>query len=170
MNSRFPTFPLSRFLALCLCALALAATLPARAGDYAVQKTFWSATSITNVTGIATNLAATIDLTQFSDFTLQFVLAFTNACAGTYDVQWTTSADNATYAGAPAAPGASGWFNIPLTNGGTTVTWMTNVPMSSCGFSTLRRRELFTRDFVVSSLEIPSAPHLVRWKYPRSIQ
>jgi len=107
---------------------------PARAADYAVQKTFWSASSITNATGVATNVNAAIDLTKTADFTIQFVLAFTNACAGTYDVQWTTSADNSTYASAPAMPGASGWFSIPLTNGGTTVTWLTNISVASRGY------------------------------------
>jgi hypothetical protein len=107
---------------------------PARAADYARQANFWTATSITNVTGVASNLNAAIEVTKTDSFTLQFALGFTNPCAGTYDVQWTTSADGLTYASAPAMPGASGWFSIPLTNAGAVVTWITNIPMASRGF------------------------------------
>jgi len=114
-------------LFLTLAALTLAAMLPARAADYAIQKTFWNATSITNNAGVVTNLAATIDVTQFADFTLHVVLGFTNASAGTYDIAWTCSGDGNNFVSAPAAPGASGWFSIPLTNGGTVVTWVTNI-------------------------------------------
>lgn len=121
-------------LTILLCALAVLSRLSAFAGDYGPQRVFWSANSITNATGTASNVNAAIGVTQTAEFTLQAVFGFTNACAGTYDVQWTCSADNATYASAPAARGASGWFSIPLTNGGTTVTWITNIPMASLGF------------------------------------
>ena len=115
----------------------------ARAASYGEGNTHWNTftgVGITNVTGIATNISATavgsayVDCRQSDGFTLQFTLAFTNACAGTYDVQWTSSADGVAYVASPAVPGASGWFSIPLTNGGTTVTWVTNVPMSTRGF------------------------------------
>ncbi len=134
MKSHFPTLPLSRFLLPLLCGFALISAFPARAADYAVQGNFWSATSITNATGIATNLNAAIEVKKTDSLTLQFVLGFTNACAGTYDVQWTSSADGVTYASAPAMPGASGWFSIPLTNGGAVVTWITNISIGSRGY------------------------------------
>ena len=118
---------------LTLAAIAACSLTAARAADYAVQANFWTATSITNATGIASNLNAAIEVTKTDAFTIQVVLGFTNACAGTYDIQWTCSADGVNYVSAPAAPGASGWFSIPLTNGGAVVTWVTNVPMSSCG-------------------------------------
>jgi hypothetical protein len=119
---------------LALAAFAACIFTAARAADYAVQANFWTATSITNVTAIATNLNAAIEVKKTDSFTIQAVLAFTNACAGTYDIQWTCSADGVTYVSAPAAPGASGWFSIPLTNGGAVVTWVTNISMGPCGY------------------------------------
>ena len=121
-------------------ALVLAANcVRVSAGEYGPVATVWTASSITNATGIATNVgsltgSAVVPVTQTAEFTLQFVLGFTNACAGSYDVQWSTSASGVSFASAPAMPGASGWFSIPLTNGGAVVTWVTNFNMSSCGY------------------------------------
>lgn len=110
-------------------------TLPVRAADYAVQKTFWSVTDFTNVTATATNLAQAIDVTQVSDFALQIKTGITNPSAGSLAIQWETSLDGTFLTtNNPAAPGSSGWFSVPLTNSGTRTVWTTNITVGAVGY------------------------------------
>lgn len=122
--------------AVALAVLAAAFLLPpaARAADYGVSKTIWSVPNFTNNPANATNLAAVVDCTQVTDFALHVKIGLTNVSTGTYDVRWTTSGDNSTFGSSPAATGSSGWFSIPLTGGGTVITWTTNIPVNSVGY------------------------------------
>jgi len=128
LNKVRQTFLLTLFL------LALVAIVPrAKAADYAVQKTFWSyAGTWTNSPAVVTNLAAAIDVTQFTDFGLQLVASTTNdAVAGFVSVVWETSLDGSnwptSYTNFAGAPAMQGWFAIPVTNLVKTV-WNTTSP------------------------------------------
>ena len=123
------------FCALCVLCGSI---LPARAADYAIQRTFWSVANFTNITGAATNLAAAIDCTQFSEFLLHIECGITNPAAGTLDVRWEKSGSGTFLTtNVCNAPGFSGWFSIPLTNMGTKPVWTTNIPMGATGYWSL---------------------------------
>ena len=111
---------------------------PVKAADYAVQKTFWSwVGGQTNLNTTATNLAAAIDVTQFTDFALQVSCVFTNTdLSGGIDIRWDTSIDNVNYSGQVVSPGSSGWFRIPVpaTNVANRVTWTTNITVGAVGY------------------------------------
>lgn len=129
-------------LTIAVLAAVVFAPPPAQAADYAVQKTFWSfAGTWTNSPAVATNLAAAIDVTQFTDFTLALVAKSTNTTgAGSIDVVWETSADGSNW---PAGytqgqiGRAFGWFSIPITNG-VTHGWTTNITVDSIGYWRIR--------------------------------
>jgi len=106
----------------------------ASALEYGVAKTLWSTASITNVPATATNLAAVVDVTKVTEFTLQANVGITNAATGTLDLRWSTSEDGVNYTSGLGVSGSSGWFSIPLTNAGTAVVWTTNVTVNSHGY------------------------------------
>jgi hypothetical protein len=111
--------------------LVFFAVAPARAAEWDAIGTFWRVTDFTNATATATNLDTAIDVREFSEFTLEVQAGLTNASTGTIDLRWTTSNDGTKYSAAPAAPGASGWFSVPLTGAGTSASWRTNIPVGS---------------------------------------
>lgn len=115
--------------------LSLAASVTAQ--QYAVGTALLNIGG-TNATSTATNVSAVasngVTLTKWSDFELEVKLGLTNPATGTYDIAWTTSDDATSWASAPAMPGASGWFSVPLTNGGAPVTWRTNITVGTAGY------------------------------------
>lgn len=121
----------------------LSATPTVRAGDYAVQKTFWSfAGTWTNSPAVVTNLAAAIDVTQVTDFSLQVVAKTTNAAVGgSLDFVWETSLDGSnwptSYTNNAANSRTTGWFSALVTNNVTTV-WVTNITVDSIGYWRIR--------------------------------
>jgi hypothetical protein len=90
----------------------------------------------TNATATATNVGALghVAATKYDYFTLQVIVGATNASAGTYDIRWSTSADGTNWTTAPAAPGSSGWFSVPLTNTTIPMVWQTNITVNGIGF------------------------------------
>jgi hypothetical protein len=126
------------FLFAILGVALLLTTGPAvHAADFAVQKTFWSASNSTNVPTTVTNLRAAIDVTMVTDFSLQVKTVATNASTGgTLDVVWDTSnsGDWGTGFGNPL-PGSRGWFSLPLTNNGNvTSVFTTNITVNGVGY------------------------------------
>jgi hypothetical protein len=123
-------------IALALLAFALI-TPPARAADYAVQKSIWSfAGTWTNVVGATSNLNAAVDCTQVSDFLLAVQLYGTNADLTTtlgYSIVWQTSADGTTWGNLSTGNGSAGWFGLATTNSLPNV-WHTNITMNSLGY------------------------------------
>ncbi len=121
----------------------VAAPPRAVAGDYAVQKTFWSfAGTWTNSPAVVTNLAAAIDVTQVTDFALQIVAKTTNAAVGgSLDFVWETSLDGSnwptSYTNNAANSRTTGWFSALVTNNVTTV-WVTNITVDSIGYWRIR--------------------------------
>jgi hypothetical protein len=116
-------------LMLVLFVLAMIAMLRVEAQQYGSATALLSIGG-TNATATATNVSAlstAVTLTKYGDFDLEVIIGVTNAATGTYDLRWSTSNDGTNYATSPAAPGASGWFSIPLTNAGTRVVWRTNI-------------------------------------------
>lgn len=115
----------------------------AHAGDYGVQKTFWSfAGTWTNSPAVVTNLAAAIDVTQTADFALQIVAKTTNAAVGgSLDFVWETSLDGSNwptgYTNNAANSRTTGWFSALVTNNVTTV-WVTNITVDSIGYWRIR--------------------------------
>lgn len=128
-------------LALAL-ALLLAVVPQAKAGDYAVQKTFWSfAGTWTNVAATSTNIAAAIDVTPVTDFALQFLAKGTNNTggAGSFDVVWETSLDGSNWPGTTNLVGrTTGWFSVPLQSNNVTTVWTTNITVDAIGYWRIR--------------------------------
>lgn len=129
-------------LTIAVLAAVVFAPPPAQAADYAVQKTFWSfAGTWTNSPAVATNLAAAIDVTQFTDFALGIVGKSTNTTgAGSLDIVWETSLDGSNWpiTSTNAALGRNqGWFSAPITNG-TAHVWITNITVDAIGYWRIR--------------------------------
>lgn len=140
MKTKFQNFRL--LLASVALFAAVAVTPRVEAGDYSLQKTFWSfAGTWTNVVGTATNLAAAIDVQQVTDFSLQAIFINTNAAtAGTIDVVWETSVDGSNWPtqSTNASNGrAQGWFSFVVTNNVKSV-WITNITVDSIGYWRIR--------------------------------
>ncbi len=137
-------FRVSRFaFATAAIAAALAFTAPpARAADYAVQKTFWNfAGTWTNSPTVVTNLAQAIDVTQVSDFSLQLVASATNAAggAGGFSVVWETSLDGTNWPNETNQVSRSvGWFSIPCQTNAVKTTWVTNITVDAIGYWRIR--------------------------------
>jgi hypothetical protein len=110
--------------------ITLASALVASAQQYGVGNTLASIGG-TNATATASNVAGVATLTKYDQFSIEAVIALTNAAAGTLDVAWDTSNDNSSW----ATTGAGlGWFSIPLTNGGAVIKWNTNITINSVGY------------------------------------
>lgn len=125
------------FLGVLVILALFAITIPqlTRAAEFSPIKTVWSfAGTDTNNPTVATNLASIIDVREFTEIGLQFRFGLTNASTGTITVQWDTSMDGVNFCANPACPGTSGWFAVPLTNGGTFTTWTTNITVGSFGY------------------------------------
>jgi hypothetical protein len=126
-------------LAATFAALTLALAVPAHA-QFRVLSTPWNAPGgFTNVINVVTNLGSSasggvVTATKVKSFDLDFLLGFTNACAGTYDVRWDTSNDATNWTVTTAASSARGFFSIPLTNAGAAVAWRTNIPIADAGY------------------------------------
>jgi hypothetical protein len=129
-------------LAFAACIFALAGPPVATAADYAVQKTFWSfAGTWTNGPTIVTNIAAAIDVTQFTDFALQIVAKGTNAAgaAGSFDVVWDSSLDGSNWPGTTNLVGrTTGWFSAPVQSNNVTTVWLTNITVDAIGYWRIR--------------------------------
>lgn len=110
--------------------------LKTEAVEYSPAATFWYFTGATNIPGNATNLsAAVIDCRNYKEFVLSINCGLTNPSAGgTLDFQWTTSSDGVNFCSIPVCPKASGWFSVPLTNGGTNFSFSTNIVVDSIGY------------------------------------
>jgi len=122
--------------------LQLLCTLPTKAADYAVQKTFWRfAGTWTNSPAAITNLLSAIDVTTVTDFALGIVAKSTNTTgAGTLDFVWETSADGTTWPTGltnNALGRTQGWFSAPITNGIANV-WHTNITVDAIGYWRIR--------------------------------
>jgi len=124
-KSNFPWF--------ILAAIAIAGSitcLRAYIGSGSASSTY------TNTVDWASGDWGTIAKTNFVIRNTNFVFAldaqFTNACAGTLDIAFTSGPDWGMENSA-ANPPESGWFSIPLTNSTLTtrVMWNTNVPNRS---------------------------------------
>jgi hypothetical protein len=113
-------------------------------GDSSITKTLLNIQG-TNAPGATTNVAAIggtnhVTLTTWDSFALEVRTGLTNASAGTIDLAWQTSLDGVNWgnsglgAGGGAGGGSSGWFSVPLTNGGTACVWSTNVTVGSMGY------------------------------------
>ena len=120
---------------LAIGSLAIGYAPQAQAADYAVQKTIWSfAGTATNNVNQATNVAAAVDASQFSDFLLEVRFTGTNSAMTTtlgYTIAWQTSADNSNWGTVDNVN--RGWFSVPTTNVITTV-WTTNITLNSMGY------------------------------------
>ena len=128
-----------------LCAALLTLTPPAaRAGDYAVGKTFWSFNGTwTNTATAVTNLSAAIDVTAVTDFSLQVIAKATNGGAvgaGGFSIVWETSLDGSNYSvETNASFGRSmGWFAVPVSTNAITTTWVTNITVDAIGYWRIR--------------------------------
>jgi len=120
----------SRFALASAALMALLAfiTPPAKAADFALDKTFWSVANFTNNTGTATNLAQAMDCQRVADFSLEVRTGNTNPSAGSLSIFWETSnTGNWLVTNTPALTGSAGWFSVPLTNSGTKTIWTTNI-------------------------------------------
>ncbi len=128
--------------ALLFVALVFFVAPPARAADYAIQKTFWSfAGTWTNGPTVATNLNAAADLTQFTDFSLAIIAKATNAAgaAGGFSVVWETSPDGTNWPQETnQVSQVVGWFSIPVQSNAVTTVWTTNITMNAIGYWRIR--------------------------------
>lgn len=118
-------------MAAALALLAFCTPPAAQAQEqFGVNKVLWSASSITNVAGQTTNLAATVTTAKWGEFELDVVIGITNASAGSYDIAWQTSNDGTSWGNAGQT---FGHFAIPATNAGTVIRWRTNI-VNTAGF------------------------------------
>lgn len=129
-------------LSAALLTAALFTPPPAKAADYAVQKTFWSfAGTWTNTPTTVTNVAAAIDVTQFTDFALQVVASGTNNSvgAGSFDFVWETSLDGSNWPGITNQIGRTvGWFSVPMQTNSIKTVWVTNITVDAIGYWRIR--------------------------------
>lgn len=109
-----------------LALLAVAGISGAAQAQHALHTTLWNATAFTNNPAGTTNLNASVDSRIHAGFDLEFVIGMTNASAGSLGVGFDMSNNGTTW-----MPGA---FAIPLTNGGTVVTWRTNISTATCRY------------------------------------
>lgn len=123
-------------LLLLLAVLAFCLTAPVQAQQYA-SRTLLSIQN-TNVAGATTNIGNIggantnyLTLTKWDAFDLEVRVGLTNASAATISLNWSTSDDGLNWAN---TGDGQGWFSVPLTNGGTTVTWRTNISAGSYGY------------------------------------
>jgi len=123
-------------------ALILLSTLPAKAADYAVQKTFWSfAGTWTNSATVNTNLNAAIDLTQVTDFVFSVVASTTNNTGGGGGLNflWETSADGTNWPqDTNSILNNVGWFAVPIQSNNVLTAWNTNITVNAVGYWRIR--------------------------------
>lgn len=106
------------------------------AASYGVANTFWTFTASaggTNIPGTATNLASAVNCTYYDEFVLSVQCGLTNPSVGTLDIRWSKGMDGVNFCTIPNCPPSSGWFSVPLTNGGTNFVWTTNIVVDSIG-------------------------------------
>lgn len=115
----------------------LSTTITSRAQNYGLLGTIWSATSLTNIPATITNVAATVNVSAYTEILLSAKIYNTNNTGGWIDLHYCTSADGTNFCDSPLTTithAAAGVISIPLTNTGTFTVWTTNVTVGSFGY------------------------------------